>query len=276
VSYSRAYRAPSMFQNFLDTTVVNRVNLGLINPALNGQSYFFPIHGLGNTELEPQTLNAYEASYSATLLKGRAHATAAYYMTDSKDDMILTQTGSYTTQAPPPNWPLPGFILNGLIAANAFGPGLGLPSVLSFQNLGEVRNQGFETSVDTQVNRYVSAFGNYSWQKKPVPKDFDISKINLPPTNRANAGVNLDYQRFLGDVSVQYTSKAYFRDVLDATYAGFTKPFTVVNVGGGVRLAGEKAVFLVKIRNLANEAVQNHLFGDLLKRQIVAELRLKR
>jgi hypothetical protein len=87
--------------------------------------------------------------------------------------------------------------------------------------------------------------------------------------------VNLDYQRFLGDLSVQYTAKAYFRDVLDATYAGFTQPFTVVNATAGVRLSGERALLMVKVRNLANEAVQNHLFGDLLKRQVVAELKLR-
>ena len=275
VSYSRAYRAPSLFQNFLDTTVVNKVNLGLLNPALNGTNFFFPIHGLGNSDLTPQTLDAYEASYSASLAGGRAHATAAYYLTDSRNDMILTQTGSYSSTNVPAGWPLPPSVLNALIAGNVFGPGLGLPSVLSFQNLGEVRNKGFETSVDAQVHRNVSLFANYSFQAKPVPKDFPISKINLPPTNRANLGVNFDVKRFLGDVTIQYTSEAYFRDVLDATYAGFTQPFTVVNLGGGVRIAGDKATVVVKVRNVANEAVQNHLFGDLLKRQIVAELRLR-
>jgi outer membrane receptor protein involved in Fe transport len=275
VSYSRAYRAPSLFQNYLDTTVVNKIDLGLLNAALAGRSYFFPIHGLGNADLNSQTLDAYEASYSASLFGGRAHATAAYYLTNSRNDMILTQTDSYSSQNIPAGWPLPPAVLDQLIAKNVFGPGLGLPSILSFQNLGEVRNKGVETSFDTQVNRYVSAFANYSWQAKPDPKDFPISKINLPPTNRANVGLNLDYQRFLGDVTVQYTSEAFFRDVLDATYAGFTQPFTVVNVGGGVRLAGDKTVLMVKVRNLANEPVQNHLFGDLLKRQIVAELRLR-
>jgi outer membrane receptor protein involved in Fe transport len=275
VSYSRAYRAPSLFQNYLDTTVVNRLNLGLLSPALNGTNFFFPIHGVGNVNLEPQTLDAYEASYSASLAGGRAHATAAVYLTDSRNDMILTQIGSYSSTNVPAGWPLPPSVLNALIAGNVFGPGLGLPSVLGFQNLGEVRNKGFETSVDAQLQRYVSLFANYSWQAKPEPKDFPISKINLPPTNRANLGVNLDYQRFLGDISLQYTSEAFFRDVLDATYAGFTQPFTVINAGAGYRIPGDKATVVVKVRNLANEAVQNHLFGDLLKRQVVAELRLR-
>jgi outer membrane receptor protein involved in Fe transport len=250
------------------------VNLGLLNPALAGKQFFFPIQGLGNLNLEPQTLDAFETSYSSSLFGGRAHATAAYYLTESRNDMILTQTGSYSSTNVPAGWPLPPSVLNALIAGNVFGPGLGLPSVLSFQNLGEVRNMGAETSVDTQLHRYVSMFANYSWQAKPVPKDFPISKINLPPTNRANIGLNFNYQRVLGDIAVQYTSSAYFRDVLDATYAGFTQPFTVLNVGGGVHLT-PKAMLMVKVRNLTDEPVQNHLFGDLLKRQVVAELRLK-
>jgi outer membrane receptor protein involved in Fe transport len=145
-----------------------------------------------------------------------------------------------------------------------------------FQNLGEVRNKGFETSLDVQPARHVSVFVNYSWQAKPVPKDFALSLINLPPTHRFNGGVAFDSKRLLGDISIGYTAKAFFRDVLDATYAGWTKPFTTINAGVGVRLAGEKAVLSVKVRNLTNEPVQNHLFGDLLRRQIVGELRLRR
>ena len=148
--------------------------------------------------------------------------------------------------------------------------------MLSFQNLGEVRNKGFELSFDAQPLRQVSAFANYSWQAKPDPKDFPISKINLPATHRFNAGLGVDHGRILGDISVGYTSKAYFRDVLDATYAGFTNAFTVINTSVGVRLAGDNATFVVKVRNLANEPVQNHLFGDLLKRQVVGELVLRR
>jgi outer membrane receptor protein involved in Fe transport len=189
--------------------------------------------------------------------------------------MSLGQATSYTSQAPPPGWPLPPYVLDGLIAGNAFGPGMGLPSSLQYQNLGEVRNQGFETSIDARPSRYVSVFMNYSWQKEPVPKDFPLSKINLPPTHRFNAGMTFDYKRIQGDLSVGYTSEAFFRDVLDASYAGWTKPFTVVNAGLGVRLQGDKVVLVVKVRNLGNEPVQNHLFGDLLTRQIVGELRVK-
>jgi outer membrane receptor protein involved in Fe transport len=275
VSYSRAYRAPSLFQNHMDTAVVNRIDLGLLYPPMAGTQYYFPVKGLGSLSLKEQTLDGYEAGYSASLANGRVHFGATYYLTDSRHDMILSQATSYTSANPPPGWPLPPYILDALVAGNAFGPGMGLPSSLMYQNLGEVRNQGIETSIDAQASRYVSLFANYSWQKKPVPKDFPISKINLPPTHRFNAGMTFDYKMVLGDVSLGYTSEAFFRDVLDATYAGWTKAFTVINAGLGVRLSGDKAVIAVKVRNLGNQAVQNHLFGDLLKRQIVGELRIR-
>jgi outer membrane receptor protein involved in Fe transport len=274
LSYSRAYRAPSLFQNYLDTVVVNRMNLGLLNPALDGNFYYFPVHGLGNTELTEQTLDAYEAGYTASLFKGRAHAGVSFYLTDSRGDMILTQTGSYTSTNPPPGWPLPPFILDALVAGNAFGPGLGLPSVLSFQNLGEVRNKGVELSVDAQPTRHFSVFANYSYQAEPEP-DFPISKINLPPKDRFNAGVNFDYKLLTASVSLGYTAKAYFRDVLDATYAAWTEPWTVINASAGLRLPGDHGMLSVKVRNLANEPVQIHPFGDLLRRQLVGERTLR-
>jgi len=275
VSYSRAYRAPSLFQNYMDTAIVNRLDLGLLAPPMAGTYYYFPVKGLGSLTLKEQTLDGYEVGYAASLAQGRVHFGATYYLTDSRHDMSLGQAASYTSQNPPPGWPLPPYVLDGLIAGNAFGPGMGLPSALQYQNLGEVRNQGFETSIDARASRYVSVFANYSWQAKPVPKDFPLSKINLPPTHRFNAGMTLDYKRIQGDLSVGYTSEAFFRDVLDATYAGYTKAFTVINAGVGVRLQGDNVVLVVKVRNLGNEPVQNHLFGDLLKRQIVGELRLK-
>jgi outer membrane receptor for ferrienterochelin and colicin len=276
VSYSRAYRAPSLFQNYMDTVVVNRMNLGMLVPAMAGSYFYFPVQGLGSMTLKEQTLDGYEVGYNGSLAKGRIHFGVTYYLTDSRHDMILSQATSYSSANMPAGWPLPGYVLDALIAGNAFGPGMGLPSSLRYQNLGEVRNKGFETSLDAQASRHVSVYANYSWQDQPVPKDFPLSKINLPPTHRFNAGLAFDYQRIQGDLSLGYTSKAFFRDVLDATYAGWTKAFTIINAGLGFRIAGDNLMVVAKVRNLGNQAVQNHLFGDLLKRQIVAELRIRR
>jgi hypothetical protein len=40
-----------------------------------------------------------------------------------------------------------------------------------------------------------------------------------------------------------------------------------------VRWAGERVVTSVKILNLANQEVMQHIFGDVLKRQVVGEVR---
>jgi outer membrane receptor protein involved in Fe transport len=163
-----------------------------------------------------------------------------------------------------------------MIAANAFGPGLGLPSLITAGNRGKVRNKGLELSADARLNRYVTGFANYSWQAHPVSKDFDISVLNLPPRHRFNAGMSFDYKRYLGNVSVSYVGSAYWNDVINVTYSGPTKAYTVVNVSGGIRWGGgEKYMAMLKVSNLANTPIQNHVFGDILKRQIAGELRIR-
>jgi outer membrane receptor protein involved in Fe transport len=276
-SYNRAYVAPSVLQNYVQTVTLYRLDLGLINPQLAGNYYGFPWHLQGNRDLKERSLNAYEFGYTATVAKGRANLGAAFYINDSKGDSIWTQTGSYTSQNPPPGWPLPPFVLDALIAASAFGPGMGLPSLSTIvQNLGKVRNRGLEINADAQLNRYVSGFANYSWQARPVSKDLDVSLWNLPPTHRFNADIDIDYKRYLGNVSVSYTGSAYWNDVLGAPYSGPTKAYTVVNVSGGVRWGGgTKYVAMLKVSNLANTPIQNHVYGDILKRQISGELKVR-
>ncbi len=272
LSYSRAYRAPSMFNNYLDTWILQPLPLNVLNPQLSGV-FIFPVHGVGNLNLKEQTLDSYEVGYSASVAKGRVHMGATFYLTDGKGEMFLGQTQSYTSQNPPPNWPLPPFILDALIAGNAFGPGLGLPSVLGYQNLGSVRNKGIEIDTQAQLHRYVSAFANYSWQDRPFPKNFDISLINLPPTNRFNAGLNFNHSRFMGDITVMYVDRAFWRDV--TIYKGWTSAYTQINTMLGVRFAGGRYMLMMKVNNLSNEMIQNHVFGDLLKRQIIGELRVR-
>ena len=46
-SYNKAFRAPSLVNNFLDVTILQSFDLGLINPALAGQQFVFPIQAPG-------------------------------------------------------------------------------------------------------------------------------------------------------------------------------------------------------------------------------------
>ena len=67
---------------------------------------------------------------------------------------------------------------------------------------------------------------------------------------------------------------AYWQDVLDARFAGTTDSFTLVNGTAGVKWLGDRVMTSVKATNLANQEVMQHIFGDVLKRSVVGELRV--
>jgi hypothetical protein len=87
-------------------------------------------------------------------------------------------------------------------------------------------------------------------------------------------GFNVDSGRFIGNFSMSFTDDAFWQDVLDARYAGSTPGFTLINGGLGVRWAGDRVVTSIKVNNLANEAIQQHIFGDIVRRQVVGEVRI--
>jgi hypothetical protein len=72
---------------------------------------------------------------------------------------------------------------------------------------------------------------------------------------------------------VNYTDSAYWQDVLDARFAGRTDAFTLVNGAIGYRWLNEKVTTSLKLTNIANQEIQQHIFGDILRRQVVGEAR---
>ena len=267
LSFNRAFRAPSYINNNINTTILNEVNLR----ALGGPAqYVFPLVAVGNPDLTQETMTAYEVGYTGTI-RNRATLQAAVYWNHTEDGIFFTQTGSYTAAAPPPAFPLPPVLLSILAGLT---PPVVLPSRFSYRNLGAIDDKGIELGVDASVNRYLNVFTNYSYQFEPKVDGFPISETNLPPHHRLNAGFNLNYARVIGNLSVNYTDEAYWQDVLDARYAGMTDAYTLVNGAVGLRWAGGKVVTTLKGNNLANQEVQQHIFGDIMRRQIVGEVRI--
>lgn len=293
VSYNKAFRSPSLVNNYLDTAIVNQLDLAQINPAfaaLPGRAFAFPVRAIGNQDLSEEANDSVEVGYTG-IIKKRATVSAAVYWTKSHDEIFFTQTGRYRATAPPPGWVqafspggqpiLPLTSILGILevlppacpsvtAACTTG---GLPSEFSYRNLGEVKNRGFELGVDGAVNQALNVFANYSFQAEPVP-DFDKSEINLPPTHRVNAGFNFSQGHYLGNLSVAYVDDAYFQDVLDARFAGPTEAYTQVNGAFGVKFAKDKLQTTIKVINLLNQDIQSHVFGDIMKRQVLGEVRV--
>jgi outer membrane receptor protein involved in Fe transport len=197
------------------------------------------------------------------------------YFTTNRDEIFFTQVARYRAPAPPPGWPLPPVVLEVLPPACVPGQQCttgGLPSEFSYRNLGTVKNRGIELGIDGAVTRALNMFANYSYQAEPEP-DFSLSEVNLPPQNRFNVGLNFSEGRYLGNFSVSYVDEAYWQDVLDARYAGPTEAYTQYNGAFGMRFAQDKITATIKGINLTNEEVQSHVFGDIIKRQIIGELR---
>ena len=96
---------------------------------------------------------------------------------------------------------------------------------------------------------------------------------NFPPNNRFNVGFDFGVSRYFGNFNVNHTDSAYWQDVLDQRFAGTTDAYTLVNGAFGVKWMGDRITTSIKVNNLANEEVQQHVFGDIIKRQIVGEAR---
>ncbi len=266
ISYNRAYRSPSVINNHISLIISEPISL----QALGGPTvYLLPVNVVGNQDLTEQSLDAFELGYSGVILQGKAILSAAYYKNWIKDEILFTQDGVYSAAAPPSNWPLPPVLIAALAQAGRF-----LPSRFTYKNFGESTTQGIELGVNGVLNRYVNAFVNYSYQADPDPKDFALSELNLPPNNRFNIGANFTYGRFLGNFSVTYTDDAFWQDVLNDPYHGTTDAYTFVNAAFGFKWAGDKVTTSIKFVNLGNADVQQHVFGDITKRQIVGEFRV--
>ena len=273
VSFSRAFRSPSFINSHIDTTVLNEVNLGALSPLLT--RFVFPIHAVGNPDLTQETLTAYEIGYTG-VIGNRATVSAAVYWNTTENGIYFTPTSFYTPAAPPPTWP-PG-------ASSGAGGARGVESSCSApvpvhllehgQNQGQRAGAWPRRRSEPLRQRVHELFLPGQAEAEELPPGTTINDINWPAKNRFNAGFDFSYSRFLGNMAVSYTGEAYWQDVLDARYAGTTEAYTLMNAGFGVRWAGDRIVTSIKITNLANQEVMQHIFGDVIKRQVVGEARL--
>jgi outer membrane receptor protein involved in Fe transport len=268
LSYNRAYRSPSVINNFLDITIAEPINLGAFGAAFAGRIYPLPIRSVGDPDLKEQSLDAFEVGYTGSV-GGRATVSASVYVNRTKNDILFTELreARYTATNPPPGWPLPPAVI-------ALVPNASFPARFTYRNFGRVTQKGLELGVDSALNRNVNFFANYSWQAEPEPDGFDISELNLPAENRFNVGVGFNGRRALGNLSISYSDGAFWQDVLDDRFHGTTDSYTLVNGGFGLRWFNDQLTTSVKVINLANQDVQQHVFGDILKRQWIGELRV--
>jgi outer membrane receptor protein involved in Fe transport len=294
VSFNKAFRSPSVVNNYLDTSIIVPADLSglapLLPPALQpavakpfplvvkAVGSQLPIGSAAQQSLTQESLTAYEVGYTGTIQE-RTSIGAAFYVNDLNHNIYFTPISPsldpYTAANPPPGWALPPSILAVMAQVGVLLP----RTAFTYLNLGPIRQKGLELSIDERIAKGLSAYANYSWQGNPsVLADahpFPVQNLALPPTNRFNAGANYDGPRLIGSASVSYADKAFWSDVLTSAYHGYSDAYTLVGGTFGVKFDQGRVTTLVKVNNILNQDVQQHVFGDILKTTAVLEVRFK-
>ncbi|MGH9465496.1 MAG: TonB-dependent receptor plug domain-containing protein [Thermoanaerobaculia bacterium] len=261
LSFNRAFRAPSLINNYLEIVIVNLV-------ALPTGPYVFPSAVFGNPQLQEERLDAIEGGWVGDF--GSTTASLSVYRNETTDSIDFYTAATYTCTNPPPGFPLPPILL-------CSPPPLGLeglfPSAFSYRNLGEIVDQGVEIGFSGRAADDWRWFFNYSWQDEPDVTGIDISQVNLPPENRFNAGLAYSGELFFANGNLNYQDEAFWTDVLDSRFHGPTEEFTQLNLAFGVHV-GDHATLQVNGQNVTDEDVQQHVFGDILSRKVTGQLTL--
>jgi|CXWL01.1.fsa_nt_gi iron complex outermembrane receptor protein len=260
-SFGRAFRAPSVVNNYLETRIIP----ALIPPLVAGAHPFPVVTAVnGNVDLEEEKTDSYDLGYIGTW--GPSTLSVSVYHNKQRDIIDFYQKTSYSPTNPPPGWPYPPILL-------ALIPALrNLPAEFSYRNLGEIVNEGVELGYNFRDNGPWSYFANYSYQKTPKVSGFNADELGRPPKTRANAGLAWDGGAFFVNVNANYQSEAYFADVL--SIQGTTEAFTMLNAAVGYRFWDERASVSINGQNLTDERVQQHIFGDIISRKISGQLKL--
>jgi outer membrane receptor protein involved in Fe transport len=252
IAYNRAYRAPSLLENFVD------VNLPAVVP-LNPPFYFVQ-QALGSTSLEMEKQDAVEVGYTLEL-NSRATIFATVYDQLITNKIWFLPVSFYGPSAPPPGWPLdPGFFPV-------------LPHAYSFVNLGSVRDRGIELAANMKWGPRTSMQASYTFQADPQLDASSLPlQVNRPARHQFGGGLTYATARWSASGDAHYTDKAFWADVFTQDFWGFTDSY--VNANGRVSYhPGHTWELWLSATNLLDEKIKSHVYGDIVRRKVTAGVR---
>jgi iron complex outermembrane receptor protein len=282
-TYARAFRAPSAIENHLDLSIIGGTfPVSEFDPRLE-EDFPLVVNTYGNPDLEAETLVNYELGYSAVLNGGRTRIDLNAYLTDLHDKIsnspskeALVEAGVdpyYTSANPPPGWPLNPIVIDFLAQT-----GIRFPSNVQSLNIGSIRNKGLEVAINHTFRTGLSVFGNYSYQALPEPLDpvgdpdrIPSDTIHTPPRHRFNAGATFNGPTWLGNLTVNYSDEAFFAQGIQPFYYGYADAYTMVSASVGRRWNDGSVTTNLKVLNLFDDEIQQHVFGDVLRRTVMLE-----
>ena len=286
-SFARAFRAPSAVENSLELSFIGGyIPLNDFDPSLE-EPFPLVFNMYGNPDLKAETTDSLEIGYSASLNGGLTRLDANLYVTEIHDKMVffpspekLIENGVepyYTSEDPPPGWPLNPIVIDFLALQ-----GYDLPARSLTLNIGSIRSAGIELSASHTFRRGITVFGNYSYQALPEmldpigdPDRPPSDTVNTPPYHRFNAGATFNGQTYLGNLTVNYSDRAFFAQGIQPFYYGYSDSYTLVSATVGRRWSDGWVTTNLKVLNLFDDPVKQHVFGDLMRRTVMLEALFK-
>lgn len=256
-AFNRAFRSPSLINNFLDTAVPNIVTLDPGNPP-----FVFVTFAKGNADAREETVDAFEIGW--TIEAGASVVTAAVYRNVTRDNLDFYPAVYYSPSDPPVGWPLP----------RAQVPERTLPKLFTYRNVGKVQAQGLELSWNAEWKHGLSTVASYAWQDSNVATSDDpVEPLNLnqPPRHQLSFGVNVVRDAWRGSINASWVDEAYWTDVLDQRFWGWTDSYVLLS--GSAGWEGRHVGVRVTGTNLLDQEVQQHVFGDIVRRKVAIQAR---
>jgi iron complex outermembrane receptor protein len=252
-TYNRAYRAPTLLENFVDLSLPAAV-------PLDPPFYYFQ-RVLGSTDLKMERQDAFEIGYSAAL-NSRTAIFATVYDQTVKNNIWFFPTSFYGPWAPPPGWPsaLPVPVL---------------PQVFGFVNLGSVRDRGIELATTVEWPR-LSINGTYTFQATPRQHDDQTViplTINRPARHQFGGSVTFTDSQWTVAGDMHFTDKAFWADVFTDLFWGTTPSFVATNVRVSYRIANRPWELWAAATDLLDEKIKSHVFGDTIRRKVTVGVR---
>ena len=260
-AYSRAYRPPTLIENYLFVPFSVDIDLGL------GQPFALASLSAGNDDLRVARSDGVEVGYTGML--ARSHTlSATFYHLVVKDEIQFGTSVFYSPADPPPGWPLPA----------AAVPEAALPKTFSFRNVGTLRSRGVEMALDSDWSDHVWTRLSYTWQDEPALTDAVAqfpTTVNLPPTHQMCLLLGGTRGDWRGSFGATYVDRAFWSDALDPRFWGFTTDYFLVNLSVARTIPRAHSEVVLNVTNLLNKKVQQHAFGDIIRRRAVVEYRLR-
>jgi outer membrane receptor for ferrienterochelin and colicin len=219
-SIGTAFRNPSVFENFL---------------AVEARPPAPPIRLVGNPNLDPLRLVAYELGYQ-TVLFDRVRATVDLFYSDFDDSIQARSDPADPTRVV-------------LVNTDAFS------------------TVGGEAGLEALISEYVKGFVNYSYQERMVD---DPRVPGVVPRHKVNAGVTVSLRTgFSATLLLHYVGEAEGKQQRVDPYT-----MVNLRLAQRFKILGQEAEIAVQAFNLFNDVHREMPGGDLIERRISGTLRV--